>query len=333
MISPISHYRFITPVMILSNILVVAALAMVGSYSAPMLWLNWLVTGVLTWGIWHVVSRFRLEGGADVHAFAIAWPLMTAMVNFSFCYMPCEGPFFHVHILLMAFVLLLLCVSTLWQDHRAITTHLAMGMLIGLSSALMPQALLWLLFAPLWCFVMRCWSLRNLMSTLTATLLAVWVVYCYYYAVGGSTQANALLVRYVAEWSHPALPAGLHGLWQLIFFFAMLAVVLAYSIRGMFAGSNLTVRAAAVVHYFSLQAIILLLFFGLDSSHFGLHICLLAVLLGLQLTITQANIRSAVHEWWILLYIAFTALLGLLPLVLSPLIEFLTSLFASLLPA
>lgn len=333
MISPFSQYRFITPVMILSNIFVVAALAMVGSYNVPMLWLNWLVTGVLTWGIWHVVSRFRLEGGADIHAFAIAWPLLTAMVNFAYCQLPCAGPFYQVHILLLAFMLLLFCVSTLWQDRRAIATHLAMGLLIGLSSALQPQALLWLLFAPLWCFVMRCWSLRNLMSTLTATLLAVWVVYCYSYAVGGSPQADVFLSRYVACWSLPALPAGVTGLWQLTFIIAMLAVVLAYSIRGLFAGSNLTVRAAAVVHYFSLQALVLLLFFGLDSLHFGLHVSLLSVLLGLQLTITQANIRSALHEWWLLLYIVIIALLALLPLVLSPLVEILTSLFASLLPA
>ena len=74
-----------------------------------------------------------------------------------------------------------------------------------------------------------------------------------------------------------------------------------------------TVRAEASIVLVSVLSLVMMGLLVLDAAHLATLLPMLATLLALQLTIQQANLRSALVEWWIFLIIAVGMALCLLP--------------------
>lgn len=329
---PFSSYRYITPLMILLSVALVVALTLLGNYYVPMLWLNWIVAGALSWGVWHISSRFRLEGGSDVRAFAISWPTLTFSINFAYCYLPYDGFFYKCLVELLALLGLLILTIALWQQRQSVLTHLFLGLILGFTSALVPHVCLWIVFIPLWCYYMRCWSVRNALAAVTGLLLGIWMAYCGVFLILGNEAADTFfsvyynlspftgtLIPFELSLKPYTLPTSGLGLWQYVFLGIVFLLELIYSVPGIIAAVGQTVRASSIVQYISMLSIVISILLFLDIHHLAVYICLLSFLLSLQLTVHQANSRSFAQEWWTLILILIGSSLCLLPIFFASL--------------
>ena len=305
MYAPLTQYRHVTPVLILLSAALVAVLALLGQATPKALWSAWVTAGVLSAGIWHIVARFRLDGGASVKAFAISWPLLTASLCFARCYLVIpgtddEGVWGIVQQLaLLAFLSLQM---SLWQRRVAIIKHMLLGLIIGLTSTLCPHALGWIVLLLIASYYMRCSSLRNMMSALTGIVLGIWVVYLAHFFGNSIDAADGMMAELAAM-----------GTWCTAFVAYVGLLLLVYAMAGLAIDVGQTVRAEASIVLVSVLSLVMMGLLVLDAAHLATLLPMLATLLALQLTIQQANLRSALVEWWILLIIAVGAALCLLP--------------------
>jgi len=318
MIAPLSQYRYITPLMIALNMALVAALSVLGDYEPIMLWVNWLVAGLLSWGILHTVARFRLEGGSDVRAFAISWPIMTVGFNFAYCHFSGGSLFYPCLVEAFAFLCLLLLTITFWKEERCVLPNIYSGLIIGLASAFDAHILLWSLFIPLWCRMMRSDDLRNMLGALTGILLGIWVLYCGYFFFGGVHAAQALLTHYLELKPDLLLPYATWNIWQWIFLLLTAIVVLAYAISGLVSFVGQTVRISTTVSFFSLLSLVVVALYFFDMQHLCPYLMLLSILLSLQMTIHQSSDHSILQEYFILVFIA----LGYALCIIQPVLTF-----------
>lgn len=310
MFAPLSHFRLITPLLILLSAAVVVALMLLGDASPMSLWINWVMAGVLSAGIWHIVSRFSLDGGVNVRAFAISWPLLSLTFNFSYCYFAHTDLFYKNMAQLVAMLAILTLFMSIWQRRQAIIKHLYIGIIIGLVSILIPHAVLWLLLLPIASYYMRSWSARNMFSALTGTVMGIWGAYCFIALRNGLPAADSMIGQYAVimqEDDIQQLVQGI-GLWQSLFLGVTALLLVIYSIiaRLINAGSVRTSSSILLIATLSLMLIVLFL---LDMRHLTTYLNMFSLFLSLQLTINQSNFRSALNEWWILgLLLIFTAL-------------------------
>ena len=321
MYDPLTQYPHVTPVLILLSAGLVAVLLLLGQATPKALWGAWITAGVLSAGIWHIVARFRLDGGASVKAFAISWPLLTASLCFARCYLvPLgngdEGVWGIVQQLaLLAF---LSQQMSLWQRRVAIIKHLLLGLIIGLTSTLNPHTLGWIVLLLIASYYMRCSSLRNMMSALTGIVLGIWAVYLAYFIVSGIKAADGMFAAYLDLFRLPDLTMlTALGTWPTAFVAYIGLLLFVYAMAGLAIDVGQTVRAEASIVLVSVLSLVLMVLLVLDASHLATHVPMLATFLALQLTIRQANLRSALVEWWILLIIAVGMALCLLPLFLA----------------
>ena len=317
MYAPLTQYRHVTPVLILLSAALVAVLALLGQATPKALWSAWVTAGVLSAGIWHIVARFRLDGGASVKAFAISWPLLTASLCFARCYLVIpgtddEGVWGIVQQLaLLAFLSLQM---SLWQRRVAIIKHMLLGLIIGLTSTLCPHALGWIVLLLIASYYMRCSSLRNMMSALTGIVLGIWVVYLAHFIFIGIDAADGMMAAYLRLFQAPPLAElTAMGTWCTAFVAYVGLLLLVYAMAGLAIDVGQTVRAEASIVLVSVLSLVMMGLLVLDAAHLATLLPMLATLLALQLTIQQANLRSALVEWWILLIIAVGAALCLLP--------------------
>ena len=316
MLAPLSHFRLITPLLILLSAGVMAALVAVGGYDVVPLGLIWAAAGLLSAGIWNIVSRFSLDGGANVKAFAISWPLLSLSTDFAYCYLPHTDLFYRSLAEQFAMLAILTLEMSLWQHRHAILKHLLIGLILGLVSTLLPHALTWLLMLPVACYFMRCWSARNILSALTGVVLGIWFVYCGVFLVCGMATADGVVGQYAQLLQRPdlgALAATL-GVWQYTFLGLMALLLVMYSISATVLSPG-SVRVGASIKLVSVLSFLLVLLMLADLSHLTDYLCLFAFFLSLQLTIHQANIHSAVYEWWTLLILLIIMALCILPSV------------------
>ncbi len=314
MYSPLTQYRHATLVLILLSAGLVAALALLGAAPPKVLCSLWVTAGVLSAGIRHIVARIRPDGGASVKAFAIAWPLLTSSLSFAVCHIPAcySGDKVVWAIVQMLALLALLSLQTsLWQRRVAIIKHLLLGLIIGLTSTLNPHVLLWVVLQPIASYYMRCASMRNLMSTFTGIVLGIWAVYLAYFFGSGIGAADGMLAAYLRLFPIPVLPR--LGTWCTAYLAYVALLLLIYAMLGLAIDVGQTVRAEASIALVSVLSLVLLTLFALDATHLSTHLPMLATMLALQLTFRQANLRSAIIEWWILLIVAVGAALCLLP--------------------
>lgn len=284
-----------------------------------MLWGNWAAAGLLSYLIWLNYSRFNAQGGSELKAFGISWPLLTSGFQFAYCHFPQLDDFAYTLVLGVALMLTLSLSMTLWQRHQATLKCLILGLLIGLFSTIVPQTILWLLLFPVVCYFMRCWSLRNACSVLTGTVFAVWVVYCAIFLAQGSESADQMIGSYRAimlQEDYSILLQGL-GLWHYIFMGITLLTLLFYSFSGFLLGAGQSIQTNFSIQLISMFSLVFLFLMAFDVHHFFINLGLLSVFLSLQLTIHQADVRSALHEWWIVLVILIYAALCIAPLMYS----------------
>jgi len=293
----------------------VVALTFLSGADSKILWINWVVAGILSAGIWHIVSRFRLDGGASVKAFAIAWPLLTGSLCFTYCYFPKAGSFYSGIIQQLALLAFLSLEMSLWQRHKAILKHLLLGLVIGLTSTLVPDTILWILLLPIASYHMRSWSTRNLMTAITGILVGIWIIYLVLFFGTGMEAADQMILQYatIVQFVDFSSMVGL-GMWQYIFLSFIALPLLIYPFSGLAIDVGQSVRAEAsiiLISTLSLALAVLLLF---DLQHLTSYVGMFSLFLSLQLTIHQANLDAAVNEWWILLILAISTALCLIPL-------------------
>lgn len=319
MILPFSNYRYITPVMILLSILLVVALMILGPYSSTMLWSNWIMSLALTTGVWHIVSRFRLEGGSDVRAFAIALPFINGALQISYCYFCTQKQFDELRVEVLALVVILILAMNLWQQRECILEQISLGLIIGITSTLVPHIVYWLLLIPLFCYHMRCWSLRNVLAALTGILLGIWILYFSTFAAEGEAKADAMLINYATliPSGEYHLPVDGYGVWQYLFLAVHAIVVIGYGISGIVVNVGQTVRTTSSIYLISSLCILLVGLLFADPQHMTSYLCLLAILTSIQITIRQANSRSLAVEWSILFITLASTALSLLPLFIQ----------------
>lgn len=317
MYAPLTQYRHVTPVLILLSAALVAVLVLLGQATPKALWSAWITSGVLSTGIWHIVARFRLDGGASVKAFAISWPLLTASMCFAQCYLvPLSGDGEGIWAIVQQLALLafLSLQMSLWQRRVAIIKHLLLGGIIGLTSTLCPHALGWIVLLLIASYYMRCSSLRNMMSALTGIVLGIWVVYLAHFLFIGIDAADGMMAAYLGLFQAPPLERLVAmGTWSTAFVAYVGLLLLVYALAGLAIDVGQTVRAEASIGLVSVLSLVMMALLVLDASHLATLLPMLTTFLALQLTIQQANLRSALVEWWILLIIAVGMVLCLLP--------------------
>lgn len=275
------------------------------------------MAGVLSAGIWHIVSRFSLDGGINVRAFAISWPLLSLTSNFSYCYFAHTDLFYKNIAQLVAMLGILTLFMSIWQRRQSILKHLAIGLIIGLISTLIPHAVLWLLLLPIASYYMRSWSSRNMFSTLTGSLLGIWFVYCFLALWQGIPAADKMIEQYAIIMQKDDIQTLIQsiGLWQSLFLGVTALLLVFYSAiaRLINTGSMRSSSSILLIATLSLMLIVLLL---LDQRHLTTYLNMFALFLSLQLTINQSNLHSALNEWWILVLLLIFTALSILPFFL-----------------
>lgn len=304
--------------MILLSIGLVVALMLLGNANPVILWINWGVSGLLATGIWHIVARFRLDGGSSLRAYAISWPLLSLTSNFTYCYFPQNDLFYKSIGQQLALLAVITLVMSLWQRRIAILKHLLIGLVIGVTSALLPHVILWLLLFPLACYHMRSWSSRNMFSVITGVVLGIWFVYCGLFFIKDLPTANSLIQQFsviLAPDDYHFIRQGM-GLWQCLFLAFIALLLLIYSASSLAFNAGQSVRAGASITLITTLSLAMVLLLLLDLQHLTTYIGILSLFLSLQLTIHQTNLRSALNEWWTIFIILIGTALCILPLVL-----------------
>ena len=316
MYAPLTQYRHITPLLILLNTGLVGVLGVLGGAQPRQLWTVWCVAGLLTTGIWHVVSRFRLDGGASIKAFAIGWPLLTQVLCFACCHLPADAGFGISLVQQVALLVLLSLQMSLWQRRVAVIKHLLLGLIVGLTSTLHPHFILIALLVPVAGYYMRCSTPRNLLSALTGVLFGIWVTYLVLCLTVGMEVADGLARRYL-----DALPAwgGWAGPWsglsvvQAVLVGYVLLLSLVYALRGLAVDVGQSVRAEASICLISVVSLAVGVLTAIGAVCLTTGVGMLATLLALQLVVHQANATLPLVEWWIMLVLLVPAVLVLLP--------------------
>lgn len=316
--APFSQYRYITPLLIFLSIALTAALMLLGMGSEVTLWTNWGIAGAISYVILDGISRFNLQGGSELKAFAISWPLLTAGFQFTHCYSTTYGVFYETPLQALTMMLMLSLIMSLWQKRTATLKHLLLGLLIGIASAVKPHAILWLLLVPLAGYYMRCWSVRNLLSAVTGTAFALWVVYCVRFLLQGEAVADGMFGSFsviIEDEDYGALFHNL-SLWQYIFMGFIFLLLLIYSISGPLIGVGLSMRSGSSIQLLSTLNLVIAVLLFFDVQNFMANLTLLILLFSVQFTILQANIRSIIHEWWLLVIILTFTSLCIIPIFL-----------------
>lgn len=318
MYAPFSRYPYITPVLIGLSAGLVLVHMLLSDAPTTTLWTDWAISGILSAGIWHIVARFRLDGGASVRAFAISWPLLAGALCFTSCHFSQPDQWLEGIIQQLAMLAFISLQMSLWQRHQAIIKHILVGLIIGLTSTLIPHTLLWTLLVPIAGYYMRSWSLRNMMSVLTGIVLGIWFIFLFLFFGSSMEAADAMILQYAILFvPFDFSPLFELNLWQYIFlgFIALLLVL--YSFSGLAINVGQSVRAEASILLISALSLALVVLFVFDLHHVSSYIGMFSLFLGLQLTIQQANFNSAIIEWWILLILLVSALLCLFPFFFS----------------
>lgn len=285
---------------------------------------NWIFAGCISFGIWYVTKRYHLCGLNEGKAFAISWPILSASMNFSFCYFPRTEQFFMSIVLMLAMILILYLQLNVWQDRQAIGRHILVGLIIGITSTMLPHTLLWLLLLPVFAYHMRCWSSRNAFSTLTGTLLGIWFTYCLLFfadkAIGTADtiffSADQMLRNYQTLF-HPEFSITLiesFGVWQWLFLGLIALLVIIYSIAALLLNAGNSIRAGASISLISTLSIFMVVIFLFDIHHLSFYTSLLSLFFCIQLTIHQANVHTTFNEWWTIFIILAMLTLTALPL-------------------
>lgn len=288
-----------------------------GDASPMPLWINWVMAGILSAGIWHIVSRFSLDGGVNVRAFAISWPLLSLTMNFSYCYFARTDLLFKNIAQLFAMLAILTLFMSLWQRRQSILKHLLIGLIIGLVSTIIPHTLVWLLLLPIASYFMRSWSARNMFSAITGALLGIWFSYCGIALWQGLSAADEMILQYniiVQEDDIRLLVQGM-GLWQYLFLGFTAVLLIVYSASALFVNTG-SIRSSASIQLIATLSMMLIVLLLLDMRHLTTYLNTFALFLSLQLTINQSNRHSAFNEWWILVLLLISASLSILPFFL-----------------
>lgn len=314
--APFSQYRFITPLLISVSIITTLVLMLFGMGNHIMLWFNWASAGILSLIIWNSISRFNLQGGSELKAFGISWPLITAGFQFSYCYFPATESYYKTAPQVIAMMLMISVTMSLWQRRQSTLKCLLLGFIIGLISSVVPHAILWLLLFPIACYYMRCWSARNMLSALTGAAFAIWIAYCSHYLLEASSEANQMLHAYAAivrdeDYVTPFLNL---GLWQWMYMGITLLLLVVYSISGLLLGAGQSVRTSSSIQMISVFSLVYLFLMAFDVSHIFSNLCFFSLFISLQLTIHQANLRNRLHDWWIIVVIIIYNSLCFLPI-------------------
>lgn len=315
MTAPYSQFHGITPLMISASIVLTIVLTLLCPDDGLVLWTGWAVAGLLSYSIWNVISHFDLKGGTELRAFGISWPLLNAALSFTYCHFPHPEQFYYELVQLVAMMLVISITMSLWQRRSSTAKHLLIGLLIGLLSTLLPHTLLWLLFIPLASYHLRCWSTRNMFSAITGALFGIWVVYCLRFFGIGLESASALLPQYAAiicDEDYGQLLTGL-GLWQGLYLGFVLLLLIIYSFTSLLLVSDQAVRVGSFIQLFTSLSLLVTLLLWLDVEHFYSNVNLPVLFIALQLTIHQANLKSALNEWWTLVAILLFNALCIVP--------------------
>ena len=333
MYAPLTTYRHITPLLILLSLGLVVVLMLLGAAPPRTLILGWIIAGLLTVGIRHIVARFRLDGGASVKAFAIGWPLLTVVQCSVICLFsspltlnPSPLP---PLLQQLAIITIISLQMSLWQRRVAIIKHLLLGLIIGLISTLHHHLILLVLLLPITGYYMRCLSPRNLLSAITGIVLGIWIIYLILCILpllgskeGGIATADQMIMAYspyrllsspLQTFQPPQTTQTLFSPWQLALLVYVVLLLLIHTLTSLAVDLGQSVRAEASIMMLSIVSIAFIVLLILDASHLSIHLVTLALLLALLLTIHQANPHHPLVEWWILIIQLVGIILAILP--------------------
>lgn len=315
---PFSRYRSLSPTLVSLSVLITLVLTLFEAGSHYILWLNWATAGLISFIVSNSITYLNLQSRSELRAYAVIWPFATAGLQFSYCHFPHQhAELFYVLVpmLLLQTLLITGFSLSLWQRRKAPTKCLLLGVIIGSLSAILPSALLLALLFPACCAIMRSWSLRNYFCVLTGTLFAIWVIYAGLFLCFSEDWADTFLSQYatvthLADFS--ALFAGL-GLWQYLFMGFTILLLFFYTLSGYFLNAAMSTRTAFSIKAISVVSTTCAILTVLDDDHFYTSFALFAMFLGILLTVHQAYLRSAAHEWSIVAIVGLYSLLCLLP--------------------
>lgn len=314
---PLSRNKGVSFFLILLSAILIVGQTLLTDGDPFVLWGNWLLSGACALTLWFVLGRFHLGGVSEGKSLGIAWPLMSVTQNFAYLYFASDYPAYKGMLQVAALMLIVSLALSIWQDERATVRCLAVGLLIGLSSALFPHTVLWLLLGPVIVYHTRSVSSRNIFSILTGTVLGLWIMYCYLFVFYGQEEADALPLQFaeIFNLSGYATVLQTFQVWQWLYLALMALLVIAYSISAAVLGTGHSVRASDSIMLLCNLSIAVVIFMCLDPNHTALYICQLSLFLGIQLSVHQANLHSSANEWWTILIILGGIGLSVFPLL------------------
>lgn len=314
---PLTRYKWITIALILASAGLIVGQTILADADPFILWINWGVAGLFAIGLWFIMGRFHLGGVSEGKALAIAWPLMSMALNFSYLYFNPSVSFNQGLLQLSGLVCTIVLMLSTWQEEQATLRCLCIGFLIGFSASGIPHSILGLALVPAMTFHMRSTSIRNIFSILTGAIMGVWVVYCVLFIFFAPETADAMLMQFakLVNMSDYSKVFSSYSLWHWLYIALLALLVVIYSLSALLLGTGHSVRSSASIMLLSTLSIAEVLFLCFDISNTAIYLNQLAMFLCIQLSVHQANLRSSANEWWTIFILLTSIGISVLPLV------------------
>lgn len=306
----------LAPFLLLLSVGVIITQTILGDADWHVLWLNWLAAGIIGWGTWDCIDRFRMGRSSDQSLMIVEWVFVAGVLNIgTLCFTISIEPW-RLLLVVLGFWLILRLLMGSWQDRTATVRNLLCGLIIGLLSVYFPHILEWLLLLPFAAYFMRSLNLRNALSALTGVAVGIWIDYCVLHFFGQPGANQALFNSYLLLADIQGFDIFSLGIWQWSIIGLTVALLLIYTILGFFLNSGGSLRSHTTVVMYSVLALILVVLLMLDLPNLMLYLVLASLIVSVQMLLVLANSRSVSAEWWAVFILLAVLTLGILPVCL-----------------
>lgn len=297
---------------LLLSIAVLVTQCLLGMGDCYVLTTQWLLAGALSASIIFSINSHRIHVFSTDGLLQLCWVLMASVFNLCQIHLVSSLPWWQVDLLLVSFTLLFMLSIGSWLTGDNPIRFILGGMIIGLCTIIYPQALLWLVLFIWQLFYMRNFTVRNMWSIISGTILMIWINYCVMLFAFGTDEEYLESFMNLASWHLPDVvfhqSSMIYTPWVFLAFSVMILVVCIMD--GMFSNVVSSLRTHATMVSTVTTSIALLLFMVIDPSAIVLYVCMASVLVSMNLALVVSNVNISLMRWWITFVVVMLILLG-----------------------
>lgn len=282
---------------------------------------QWALAGVIAALLMFCINNNRLYTLSSKGLTAMMWTNMASMWNLCYLHLNSTLLWWQTDLLIFGFTLLIILSIGAWLSGDSPIRYVTIGLIIGLCTLVLPQALWWIPLFVWLLFYMRNFSLRNVCAVLSGAILMVWLCYCCLVWLGngaegkGMTIDEAYLLSFAGllNWS---LPHDVIRSSEMVFtpmLFMLFAggafLVCLFSSLVSNVMNSLRIHASVIASVMTGLAIPLFMF--IYPQGFVFYLGLSAVVISLNLALVLANVSNAsLIRWWVVILLTAEILLG-----------------------